>query len=431
MTTGSAPVPRGQRAAIRELEKRLRAALPAGCFGAEPAKFEIDGQAPALVVSPASTQGVALAMREASSCGAAVVPWGGGSHMALGMPPGRYGLALDLHRLSEVVEYEPADLTVTVQAGLRLADLQDWLAAQGQWLALDPPCASSSTIGGVLATNAAGPARIAHGTARDLVIGMMVATAGGQLVKSGGRVVKNVAGYDLAKMHIGALGTLGVIVQTTLKVAPLPKAVRAISIDDDSDSIEALLRLAFRVRDAGLPATGLAVTRLVGAPARRLVLRFAGSPAAVDRSTETASRLAQDERLVAEQVPEKIWQELGAVRSSDPGVLVRISHLPSDALRVFGQAAELRADVLVYPTTGLTYARLLTLARAQQDSLRALRGDVEAAGGALVLEAAQAEAKRELGVWGAPRGDFALMQALKREMDPEGTLNPGRFVAGI
>src|SRR6266498_4107469 len=153
------------------------------------------------------------------------------------MPPRRVDLALLTTGLNHIVEYEPADLTVTVEAGMRFADLQAALGEHGQFLALDPAVDSNATIGGIIATNASGPLRFSFGSARDLVIGTRVANPDGSLTRAGGRVVKNVAGYDLNKLHIGGLGTLGVIVELSFKLAPIPPAlVRAVGRSSSLDA---------------------------------------------------------------------------------------------------------------------------------------------------------------------------------------------------
>src|SRR5262249_45858493 len=152
----------------------------------------------------------------------AVCPRGSGTKRGLGSPPRRCDLIVSTERLDQVVEYAPANLTVVAQAGVTLASLQQTLAPANQHLPLDPPFASAATLGGIVATNASGPRRLGYGTARDLVIGTRVATTGGLLTRSGGRVVKNVAGYDLNKLYIGSLGTLGLIVEIGFKIAPRP-----------------------------------------------------------------------------------------------------------------------------------------------------------------------------------------------------------------
>src|SRR5262249_19957438 len=190
-----------------------------------------------------------------------VIPRGGGTRMTLGFPPRAADLVVQTEKLHEVVEYEPADLTVTVQAGMRLSELQERLRAEGQMLALDPAAADRATIGGLIAANASGPLRFMYGTARDLVIGTRVVNADGIVSKAGGRVVKNVAGYDLNKLYVGSLGTVGVIAELSFKLHPLPQAQGALlatfsSADDAASAVSALVRsplglAAIELLDAG------------------------------------------------------------------------------------------------------------------------------------------------------------------------------------
>ncbi|MBF8286481.1 MAG: linked oxidase-like protein, partial [Dehalococcoidia bacterium] len=194
---------------------------------ADVAAFAVDGLTPQAAVAPSSYEQVAAVMRYAHAEGLAVIPWGGGAHIHVGNVPARYDIALGLSRLNAVVEHEPADLTATVQAGMTLSELQGRLGGAGQLLPLDPPGGERATIGGILAANASGPWRHAFGSARDMTIGLRVVTAEGRITRAGGRVVKNVAGYDLCKLYIGSLGTLGVIVEATFKVASLPREQRA------------------------------------------------------------------------------------------------------------------------------------------------------------------------------------------------------------
>src|SRR5919202_2765316 len=202
--------------------------------------IQIDGFSPAETVSPATAEEVAAALKAADDAGQAVAPVGGGTQLDLGMPPRRLDRIIETTGLDRVVEYEPADLTVTVEAGLRFADLQKTLSEQGQMLAFDPPAAPEATIGGLVATNASGPLRFAHGSARDLVIGTRVANPDGALTRAGGRVVKNVAGYDLNKLYVGGLGTLGVIVELSFKLAPIPPASATVVGSFGSKDLDAL-----------------------------------------------------------------------------------------------------------------------------------------------------------------------------------------------
>ncbi len=410
-------------AGAASLEARLRDLLAAEALTGDAAARAVDGSKPSLVAAPASQAEVAAVLGAADAAGAAVIPWGGGAQMGLGMPPLRYDLALDLRRLDAVVEYEPADLTVTVEAGARLSDLQARLGERGQWLPLDPPAAVGATVGGILATNASGPGRVAYGTARDLCIGMTVALAAGSLVKSGGRVVKNVAGYDLGKLHIGALGTLGVIVQASFKVAPLPGRSEHVTIDSAITDLMSITRNL-----SGLAVNAFVLTNERADGGWRLALRFAGSSAAVQRSMREVEALAAAASLSLIRVAGQGDEARGAAADE---VVVRAGVLPGAEARVIDALAERKAAVVAYPTTGIAYGRWSAIASPSAETLASLRRLCGAAGGALVLESAPVELKRRVDVWGPPRADFALMRRLKAEFDAKGTLNPGRYAGGL
>lgn len=404
------------------LEEALRARVDDAVSAGPPEAFALEGKKPALVFAPATLEEAGACLALCDEAGAAVLPWGGGTQMDFGEAPSRYDLALDLRRLDRVVEYEPADLTVTVEAGLRLADLQARLGERGQWLPLDPPLPPDATIGGVLATNASGPARIAYGTARDHVIGMTVALADGQLVRSGGRVVKNVAGYDMAKLHIGAFGTLGVILQVSFKVAPRPLVERTLVFEGDA---ERLGRLSKAIWDGGLAVNGLALVRRDGT--WRLVARFAGSAAAVERSERDSTAFAEGLALKTTAATADAWEPAPDPKGGDGPVRVRLSLLPSDLIGCL-TALEDATALLAYPTAGVAH---VAWKEAPASRLRELRAMCESRGGALVLAAAPPMLKREVGVWGSTRQDFAIMRRLKEQFDPKGTLAPGRYLGGL
>src|SRR5262249_54058090 len=183
----------------------------------------IDGLGPMPVSLPESLMEVSALVREISSKDQAIYALGGRTMLDYGLPPTRAGIAIDLTELNQVIDYPARDMTVTVQAGITIAKLQELLATENQRLPIDVPLAEQATLGGAIATNISGPRRYGFGTFRDYVIGISVVNDEGQQVKAGGRVVKNVAGYDLCKLHVGALGTLGIITQVTLKLRPLPE----------------------------------------------------------------------------------------------------------------------------------------------------------------------------------------------------------------
>ena len=405
---------------------KLTAALPSSVLSFDGGEaYGVDGMTPAVVVKPRSQAEVATALGASNEAGAAVVPFGGGTQQGLGMPPARYDVALDLTQIDSLIEHEPADLTVTVEAGMRLSSLQRMLGEKGQWLPLDPPVGEAATIGGVLATNTSGPARLSRGTGRDLVIGMTVATAQGEIVKTGGRVVKNVAGYDLAKLHIGGLGTAGVILQVSFKVAPLP--VRT-SIAGAQGDIEALLKLSSAVESARLPLEGAVLAREASAATWRLALRFAAGEAAVERSMRETQALASGASLKVEELAAADWRAM-QIDYTQSTVVVRASVLPSDLRTVAEALAGAGADVSTLPGVGIAYGTWP--GEVATETLRSLRATCEANHGALVIERAPVGTKRAVDVWGATRGGSELMQRLKQEMDPGGVLNPGRFAGGI
>ncbi len=192
---------------------------PSTCAG-----MAVSGKTPQHIVSPSTAECVAAVLKFAAEHDLAVITRGNGTKLGLSGPPSRYDLALSLKELTHVWHYEPADLTITVEPGMRFADLQDFLGRENLWLPLDPRGGANATLGGILATNSVGPLRLRFGSARDMVLGLRVATTEGKLIKSGGRVVKNVAGYDLSKLMVGSFGTLGVIVEASLKLYPRPPA---------------------------------------------------------------------------------------------------------------------------------------------------------------------------------------------------------------
>ena len=201
----------------------------------------IDDFGPLAVVRPPSVADLSDVVRRAAAERQAVYPIGGATMLGLGLPPTRPGWAVDLRSLNSVIDYPARDMTITLQAGVTIAELRRVLAAEKQRLPVDVPHADRATLGGALATNVSGPRRYGFGTLRDYVLGLSIVNDDGQEVKAGGRVVKNVAGYDLCKLHIGALGTLGVVTQATLKVRPIPEACALITLGCDGSGLETLL----------------------------------------------------------------------------------------------------------------------------------------------------------------------------------------------
>jgi glycolate dehydrogenase FAD-binding subunit len=410
---------------ILQLTEALEAHFKATELSFDTDRYAIDGLRPGLAVAPSQSVDVAEVLKLAAESAVVVVPWGGGTQQSLGDLPERFDLALDLRRLNRVVEYEPADLTVSVEAGMRISELQQLLGERGQWLPLDPPLPDEATIGGILATNASGPTRHSRGTARDLVIGMSVALANGDIVKSGGRVVKNVAGYEMAKLQIGALGTLGVILQATFKVSPLPQQTLTCGTEAMLDRVVAL---AAHIDDARLPAQALLLTKEAAASDWTLLVRFAGGTAAVERARNDFLAAASESTILSESNIDAAWSNQLALQQSP--VSVKAGVLPVKTSELAAWFADQGADVAAYPAVGIVNCSW-TDRGLGVSVLREGRAEAIEYGGSLVIERAPPELKREVDVWGEPPADFALMQRLKREFDPKRTLNRGRFLGGI
>jgi glycolate oxidase FAD binding subunit len=352
-------------------------------------------------VHPYSEQEVAAILCDAYRDNLAVVPRGAGTKSDWGNPPSRADIVLSLANLNQVTEHAWADLTVTAEAGCTIAELQRTVAQHGQRLAVDPLWPEHATVGGVLSANDTGVLRYRYGGLRDLVIGVTLALADGTLAKSGGKVVKNVAGYDLSKLVTGALGTLGVITSATFRLHPLPRAARTATIL--AASLPEMQVALGRILDAQLAPAALQVRAGAGAP--QIDVLFEGIDEGIDAQVEALARLAP----VSEGHSE-VWKRLDAD--------AKISVLPSRIAEVLA-VLQGQNGYAVVQGTGIGWA--------QSHSLAPLREKVESMGGSLVLMRRHAE----MDAWGSPGDAWPLMRAVKRQFDPRNILNPGCFVGGI
>ena len=404
-------------ASTAALHESLRDYLPSDALSEDTAAFTVDGVTPQLLVSPANTKEVSAALRWANQKSAAVIPWGAGSRMWLGAPPERYVVAISLFKLKRIVEHEPADMTITAEAGGLVSSLQQHLAQHNQWLALDPP--GDGTIGGLLATNASGPSRMRYGTARDQLIGMEIVGADGEILRFGGRVVKNVAGYDMAKLHIGGLGSLGIITQAAFKVAPLAGSNRISRI---TGPLESLMSTSLYLGQSGLALDGLTLSQSGGDC--HLDVLFAGGAASVERSHDEVVKVAEAAGLsLVESTPEP---------DPEADIVVRVSVQPTKTLSICRELLALDASVTAYPTSGIVRGHWQANRPPSRDGLDRLRTEYsQGRKGALILEKAPPDLKRNFDVWGPVRADFSLMRGLKEQFDPQRILSPGRFVGNL
>lgn len=399
----------------------------------------VDGVSAADVVRPASVEEAAAAVREADERGLAIVATGRGRHLSIGAPPERLDLLLCTERLAAVREHAAADMTVTVEAGVTLGALAQVLAAAGQELPLDPPAPDDTTVGGLIAANLSGPLRASQGTVRDLLLGLRWIAPDGTIVRGGGRVVKNVAGYDLPKAHVGALGTLGVLVEATFKVRPRPPHERALVVRADSASGAASLALA--VRDAVEPdwleiaapldVEGASLAHAVAAGYRGLAEELA--------EAERRARRVADGRVVAtldDAAAGALRRRLAEFALAPAAAVVRAATLPDRLGALLEQLATAggEAPCVAHAANGVVRCAVGSAAAAV-DLVRELRPRLAAAGGTLVVERATPDVKQSLrscgGVWGDPGPAGELMRRLKEAFDPRRRFAPGRFVKEI
>jgi len=377
----------------------VRDAGPMDAIAGVPARY---------VAEPASTQEAAAVLRAAAAQDLAVVVRGAGTRQDWAVPPRRLDLILDTRRLTGVVEHAAGDLIVVVRAGTPMAELQDKLAPAGQQLALD----AGGTVGGTVAANASGPRRMLYGTARDLLIGVTVVRADGVVAKAGGKVVKNVAGYDLGKLVTGSYGTLGLIAGCAFRLHPLPAATavvtRQVDTPDEAGQVVAAVRAGQVVPSA------LEVNAPPDGPIEVAVL-LEGVPAGVAGRVEVTRAL-----LGGAETALPDWWSRYPWGSGDVGVKLTAALSGVPALLAAGR--RVGAAVRGSAGTGVLYAR------AAPEAVGELRAAAHAAGGhAVVLTAPDG---LELDRWG-PVDGLALMRRVKAQFDPDGRLAPGRFVGGI
>jgi glycolate oxidase FAD binding subunit len=390
-------------------------------------------------------------VREAAAREAGVFTLGGRTMLGIGLPPDRPGFALDTRGLSRLIDYPARDLTVTAQAGMTVAELARTLAAENQRLPVDVPQPERATLGGALAANASGPRRYRWGTLRDYVIGISTVNDEGHEVKAGGRVVKNVAGYDLCKLHVGALGTLGVITQVTFKLRPLPESQALLTFGCEGNCLAGLLDLlhASRTHPACLEVLNAEAARAVRAEAGIglpqapwvVAVGFEDSEPAVKWQVQQVVKEVSPAGLRglearAGQATAPLWEALVALTAPVQAQLSFKANLLPGSVAEFclaaGEALEGPLVLHAHAGSGVVrgHAAGLTLERTRA-MLTALTGQAVGAAGNVVLTGCPPQWKRELPVWGHPRGDQGLMRQVKAKLDPRRLFNPGRFVAGI
>lgn len=418
------------------------------------AGYEVEGFLPPLTVFPGCVEEVSDVVKVLARAGLTIIPRGRGTKMNLGALPRRADVLLSLSRLKDIVEHDADNLTVTAQAGLTLAELQKELAGAGQFLPLDPPQANRATLGGLVAANVSGPRRLLYGSLRDLVLGMKVVLADGEVIRSGGKTVKNVSGYDMTKLFIGSLGTLGILVEITFRLLPLPARMATLvvhfpSLSQGTKAVAHILDSELLPSALELFNSGAASLTSLQAEAGEftLVVGVEGSPETVSRHAaqmedffhKAACKVELIEGMEAQNA---LWEAISNLipeaLAQMPGSVALRAGLPLSQVEAYlGEAEEIARLEGLSPLfqaragSGLVYTALPPRL-PQEDRLAEMCASLEELavrlGGYQVVEAAPMRLKERLSVWGRPTEGWPLMRALKESLDQQGLLNPGRFI---
>ncbi len=391
------------------------------------------GVRPRFAVEPETLDEAAEAMRALAMDRLAVVFVGGGTDLELGAVPARLDAVLRTRRLDRIREHAPSDQIVAVGAGMTLAELQRRLAPHRQRLAIDPPFPERATLGGIVAANAFGPRRTRYGPVRDLVIGITVVRADGVVARGGGKVVKNVAGFDLPRLLCGSLGTLGLVAEVVFRLHPLPEAsataiLEGLSAPDVQETLPALREIA--VEPTALAALGTNDGFTVA-------IRFEGfAPGVKDQVERTLARAGRG-ACVEGAEEAAFWARHDAIRLGG-AVRARAAFAPAALARALEGLRPLRealagGEIAVHPALGIALlAGEAADAQAAAAGVASARAALAPLGnGTLVLAAAPPELRARTDPWGPPPDGIEVMRRLKRELDPEARLAPGRFVGGI
>ncbi|MBI2216591.1 MAG: FAD-binding oxidoreductase [Candidatus Rokubacteria bacterium] len=402
------------------------------------ARFAVDGCTPRWLARPSTVDAVARVMALATDEGLAVVPRGSGSTLALGAPPARLDLVLDMSRLDRVLEWNPDDLTVTVEAGVALGALAKRLGPRRQFLPLDPPAADTRTLGGLTATNASGALRVRYGALRDLLLGVRFVQPDGVVTWGGAKVVKSVSGYDVPKLMVGALGTLGVLCELTLRLHPVPDVERTwlvtfVAAEHAQGFLAAILDSALQPsRVEWLNRAALART---GSPsaAAALAVSIGSVEAAVAAQGAIIGGLAAREHGQVMEAPVG-WWDAYAQRLGAAPVVLRVATLAS---HVAGTVTDVERRLHGACVSGCAAVGSLdvSVAAGEADVRRAvdgLRAHLRPIGGHVVVTRAPVTLRQSIDPWGpVDDGAVGLMRAILSEFDPRRVLNPGRFVGGL
>jgi glycolate oxidase FAD binding subunit len=400
------------------------------------AGHRVDGMTPGLVCMPQNSEQVGAAVKICAEAQASLIPWGGGTAMAFGNAPRQADVVMKTNALDRVIEHDHANLTATVQCGITLAALQATLLTKTQFAPFDPPCPERSTLGGIVAANLNGPRRGSYGSVRDLIIGMKIVLGSGETIKAGGKVVKNVAGYDMCKLFAGSLGTLGVITELTLRVAPVAES-RATAIA--SGTLEQSDRASQALAAAKLLPSATMLSRPAAGSGWKVASQFEGFTRTVARQLRDYERIGRQIGMTVHTLDGESdrseWRVLQDFPAQPERLIYRVT-VPRgavietiDRIEAMGLGSKnysMVADLAVgtiwiaaqwHPDMAKDFAQLTALAQTRR--------------GHAVIFRASSDVKSSVDVWGPAPPSFPLMAKLKQQFDPNAILNPGRFIGGL
>jgi glycolate oxidase FAD binding subunit len=398
---------------------------------------------PSCMVYPHTTEELKQVMACAYSNGWSVLPCGSGSKLGWGGLGKDVDLVISTERLNRVIEHAVGDLTVTVEAGVKLADLQKLLLKENQFLPLDPAYPQQATLGGIIATADSGSWRQRYGGVRDMLLGISFVRSDGQLAKAGGRVVKNVAGYDLMKLFTGSYGTLGVLTEVTFRAYPIPLATGTVVLTGEAEAIasatQTLLASALTPTAADLLSSQL-VSKLSLGQGLGLIVRFQSVAESVKEQSSRLLEVGQtlglqgtlyqdaDEVTLWQSLPEQIWKA-----SQEPAITCKIGVLPTAAVKTLIKLDALTSSAglgFIHAGSGLGRLRIESETVMPQ-MIGELRRYCESQQGFLTVLEAPITLKQQLDVWGYRGNALNVMRGIKQQFDPKNILSPDRFVAGI
>lgn len=414
--------------------------------------YELDGITPSRIERPNTADDLSAALKSIHSDGQAAVLWGGGTRMHVGNRIARYDAAVDMTGLNRIVDYRPPDLVVVAEAGMTIAALQAELGKNNQRLPFDVQSPGEATIGGSLASNAVGPLRGRYGGVRDFVIGMSIVQADGTMTKSGGSVVKNVAGYDMARLHIGALGTLGAITTVAFKIGPVPEVMRTVVawFDSAESATVAGMRItngAFMPEAVTLVAGQRAAAKASELAAENygkasdnavmLLIALAAGPATVERQVNDTNAtlggaMADGFVVLDDDLQLSAWS-LADEQSPTPAFSIRSTVKPTAAFDLVSALSKSDSfdETHIVAQIGFGTVEAHFWGDISGEVVRSAQDAVINAGGACMIERCPSELKGDLDVFGDLGAPLEVMRRMKQQFDPDGTLSPGRFAGRI